>query len=246
MRSGSLVVHAVAALAVPKEHPSCESGTSYERRNEKLKRQRDAVMSRDREVGVNSSGVVREVALAPSAGDMEAGEGTESDTGKGNETRPEDVRGRIGKEVSLSRVGAQSRVSNQEVCARFRRALVPNVEFIVHVTDQDRDKRALPLRDFVTRMNTALSELCGGYAPAVNGDGGYGDGTEETAVLSAYLPEAVTDQLRDQLLEVILDFGTEANQEEVLTAIRGVAYRFRFARSGRRRGDRGVVARWRS
>jgi hypothetical protein len=123
---------------------------------------------------------------------------------------------------------------------------VPNVEFIVHVTDQDRDKRALPLRDFVTRMNTALSELCGGYAPAVNGDGGYGDGTEETAVLSAYLPEAVTDQLRDQLLEVILDFGTEANQEEVLTAIRGVAYRFRFARSGRRRGDRGVVARWRS
>ncbi len=51
-------------------------------------------------------------------------------------------------------------------------------------------------------------------------------------MLSAYLPEVVTEQLRDQLLELVLHFGAEANQEEVLTAVRGTAYRFRFARNG--------------
>lgn len=130
---------------------------------------------------------------------------------------------------------------NPEMCTRFRRALVPNVELVIFVTDEDRDKRALPLRDFVIQMNATLSRLCGGYAPTINGDGGYRDGTEGTAVLSAYLPEVVTDHLRDQLLEEILDFGTEANQEVVLTAVRGKAYRFQFAKNVRVRESASVV-----
>ena len=50
-------------------------------------------------------------------------------------------------------------------------------------------------------------------------------------VVSTCLPEVVTRSLRAKLLDLVLDFGVRANQEEVLVVVGVFAHRFRFART---------------
>ena len=127
-------------------------------------------------------------------------------------------------------VEARWPVTNPHVCASFQRALVPNIIILVHVPDQDRDGQPLPQHEFVSRFKAAFSRLCGGHAPTYGGpDGDYGGQAESTVILSSYLPEVVTHALRDDLLELLLDFGVSARQEVVLVAVGGLAYRLRFA-----------------
>ena len=138
---------------------------------------------------------------------------------------------------------ARWRVTNPEACTRFQRALVPNIEFLIHVPNQDRDRHALPQRMFADHIKAAFSRLCGGHAPPSGGDAADYEGQREhTVVLSTYLPEIVTDDLRDELLQEVLTFGALANQEVVLTAIGGLAHRFRFARAVNHEEHNGVVS----
>ncbi len=135
-------------------------------------------------------------------------------------------------------------VMNPGECVRFQRALLPNILLLVHVPDQDRDRQPLPQHEFITLFKSTFSRLCGGHAPTVGGpDGDYDGQSEHTVVISTYLPEVVTRSLRDKLLALLLEFGVSANQEEVLAAIGGFAYRFRFAPTTILQGGNGVVPR---
>ena len=135
---------------------------------------------------------------------------------------------------------ARRQVTNPDDCVRFQRALVPNIIVLVYVPDQDRDCQPLPQHEYIAHFKVEFSRLCGGHAPTVGGpDGDYDGRAESTVVISSYLPEVVTRSLRDQLLELLLDFGVRANQEVVLVAVGGFAHRLRFAARPSRRPDGG-------
>lgn len=131
----------------------------------------------------------------------------------------------------MLRLEARWPVTNPEVCTRIRRALVPDILFLIHVPDRDCDRQPLPQHEFIAHFERSFSILCGGHAPTAGGMANYKGRVENTVIVSTYLPELVNLALQEKLLELLLDFGVQANQEEVLAAVGVFACRLRFART---------------
>ena len=137
----------------------------------------------------------------------------------------------------MSSLRALEPVTNPDVCRRFRHALVPNIVVRIFVPDRERDGRALPQLKLVARIQAAFSQLAGGHSSFQTCSAEYRpDRThglkEQTIAIDTYLPEVVTEALREQLLDLVLTFGQQARQAEVLVVVGMLAYRFSFARSG--------------
>lgn len=148
----------------------------------------------------------------------------------------------------MSSVGMLWNLSNPNESSRFVEALQPNIRLEVMLPNQDCDGQVFPQLVHVERFQSLFATLCGGHAPPVAGPGRYqppGEGgmSEFTVVLKTYLPEIVTNDVRQRLLVAILDFGEETRQEEVLVAVGVFAFRFRFNVRAQEQETSGVVSR---
>lgn len=148
----------------------------------------------------------------------------------------------------MSSVGMLWNLSNPNECSRFVEALLPNISLEVSLPNQDCDAQVFPQLVHVERFQSLFAKLCGGHAPPTAGPGKYqppGERgmSEYTVVLKTYLPEILTDDVRQQLLVAILDFGEETRQQEVLVAVGGFAFRFRFNVRAQERETSRVVPR---
>jgi hypothetical protein len=133
----------------------------------------------------------------------------------------------------VSSVGTLWTLSNPSKCSRFVAALLPNILLEVSVPNTDCDGQSFPQLVHVAQFQSLFSELCGGHAPPLGGPGRYQPPgevgmSEYTVVIRTYLPEIVTNDVRQRLLVAILDFGEETRQQEVLVAVGVFAFRFRF------------------
>ena len=133
----------------------------------------------------------------------------------------------------MSSVGTLWPVANPTACSRFLKALVPNIGLSVFVPDQDCNGQTFPQLGHVASFHSLFAELCGGHAPPATGSGHYRPrgrlgSTEQTVVVTTYLPEVVTEAVRRRLLAAILDFGVRTRQQEVLAIVGVYAHRFRF------------------
>lgn len=148
----------------------------------------------------------------------------------------------------MSSVGTRWIVSNPNACTRFVGSLLPNILLEVSVPNQDCDGRTFPQLAHVARFQSLFSELCGGHAPPVVGPGRYQPPgavamSEYTVVLRTYLPEVVTDDVRQRLLAAIIAFGEETRQQVVLAAVGVFAFRFRFSSHSQQQEDNRVAQR---
>ena len=133
----------------------------------------------------------------------------------------------------MSTAGTSRQLCNPSECSRFVTALVPRIKLEVSVPNMDRDGQAFPQVAHVERFQALFAELCGGHAPPLAGPGRYqplgGAGMNEfTVIITTYLPEIVTEEMKLRLLAAALAFGEETRQEEVLVAVGVFAFRFRF------------------
>lgn len=136
----------------------------------------------------------------------------------------------------MESVGALWQVANLEDCRRLESALVPNVGLSIFLTDRDCDGQRFPLLPRLQRLQSHFTELCGGYAPPVEGLGCYASqvnarSTEHTVVLTTYLPPRVSKAMRRRLLAAFVEFGRETRQELVLVVVGAFAYRLHFSPS---------------
>ncbi len=118
-------------------------------------------------------------------------------------------------------------------CERLRQALVPNQFVKVFIPDSDRDGRKLPVQLLVAEIEAAFLRLFGGYWSAA-GSGGYlSDGgrtmREQTWAVEAVLPAHVTDELRQDVIALFLEFGTSTNQELILVVVGNRGFRIRVS-----------------
>lgn len=114
-------------------------------------------------------------------------------------------------------------------CERLRGALHPNRLIRLFVAGSDSQGRWFSVSDVAEILEHELMKLVGGHSSTA-ALGGYQPVQgppmrEETIVVESYLPEEITDAVRDGVIELALDFGVATGQEMVLVAVGVDAHR---------------------
>ena len=125
--------------------------------------------------------------------------------------------------------GASWDARRAAACERLRGALQPNRLIRLFVAGSDGQGRWFPVSDVAEILEGELMKLVGGHS-SIAALGGYlpvqgPPMREETIVVETYLPEEITDGLRDGVVALALDYGVATGQEMVLVAVGVEAHR---------------------
>ena len=106
--------------------------------------------------------------------------------------------------------------------------MVPRGRVCLYVTDRDRSARLIERDRLVATLRAKIRSVTGGQTSYLaSGDYISPAGIamdEATCVLEIFCPVVLTNAIRDQLVEIFVDFGLSANQEVVQVSVLGLAY----------------------